>query len=100
MKLRSLAAVLLISVVLSGCNTISYSKVPSAVPGQQVRVATLQDPEGNVVGRSYELYDPQTMAWYEAQPSPTGVWQLTTAGRAAQQQANSGGGDNGGGGGC
>ena len=100
MKGLKIAAMIMVTAVLAGCNTLSYSTVPSAVPGQQVRLVTMQDADGNVVGSFHELYDMRTMEWFEAQANATGGWELTTAGKMAQQQANSGGDSGGGGGGC
>ena len=102
MKFFRLIALVATLGIIAGCNSYSYTNVKSADSGQKVRLVTIQDSDGNFVGRRHELWDSKTMEWFEAAASATGSFALTPAGKAAQAQAEraaQGGGDGGGGGG-
>ena len=102
MKFFRLIALVATLGIIAGCNSYSYSNVKSADTSQKVRLVTITDSDGNFVGERHEIYDAQTMGWFEAAASATGSFALTPAGKAAQAQAErdaEGGGD-GGGGGC
>ena len=103
MKLIKLVTIVAIMGIIAGCNSYSYSNVRSADSAQKVRLVTIKDGDGEVVGERHEMYDSKTMSWFEAAASATGSFALTPAGKAAQSQAEQsaqGGGDGGGGGGC
>ena len=88
--------------LLIGCNSYSYSNVKSADSSQKVRLVTITDGDGKLVGEKHELFDSQTGSWFEAATTAAGKFELTPAGKVAQARASSGddGDDGGGGGGC
>jgi hypothetical protein len=93
------AAALILSVTLSGCQTIGYQSIKN-----NVRMATTyeSDKKVKVVGKRIEMQPVGSNYWYEAEKTASGAYALTPLGSANKQSDESipDGGGGGGGGGC
>lgn len=88
-KVSVFAVCLTASLLLAGCNSYSYKPVATDSPNQRVRLVTISDEDGAVVGERYEMFDLETSSWFEAENSENGGWGLTSAGARAKSAAQS-----------
>ena len=78
----SVLVALMVSVVLSGCQTIvDYQSIKN-----NVRMATTyeSDKRVKVIGKRIEMKSAGSSDWYEAEKTPSGAYAYTAAGSAAR----------------
>lgn len=104
LQLRNVILAVLTTAALAGCNSYSYKPVDTGSAREKVRLVTITDSDGAIVGEKYEMLDGSTNAWFEAEQQSNGRWDLTTSGKraktAAQTSSSSSDGGSGGGGSC
>ena len=90
------SATLLAAFLLTGCQTMKTKSI-----GVGLRSVDLVDDAGKVARSYFEMLDPASGAWYEAE-NVNGKWSLTPSGQAKKSSAamGVGGGGGGGGGSC